>query len=101
MRHEPPQEDLEDAELHAKDDEGGQRSPREPPLRREEEGADHQKACRDDLLVSKSEQPLNARHIISCCRKVSAEINNGNDVVVNILLNNILVQRGLIAHEQR
>ena len=50
---------------------------------------------------SKTGLPLNAKHIVSCCRKVSAEINNRHDVVVNILLNNILVQRGLISHEQK
>ena len=44
---------------------------------------------------------LNANHIISCCKRVSGEINTRHDIVVNILLNNILVQRGLIAHEQR
>ena len=45
--------------------------------------------------------PLNAKHIISYCRKVSTEINNRHDIVVNILLNNILIQRGLITHEQK
>ena len=49
---------------------------------------------------SKSGQTLNAKHIISCCRKVSGEINARHDIIVNILLNNILVQRGLISHEQ-
>ena len=44
---------------------------------------------------------LNASHIISCCRKVSGEINARHDIVVNILLNNILIQRGLIVHEQK
>ena len=44
---------------------------------------------------------LNAKHIVSCCRKVSGEINGRHDTVVNILLNNILVQRGLITHEQK
>ena len=44
---------------------------------------------------------LNAKHIVSCCRKVSAYISALHDTVVKILLNNILVQRGLIAHEQR
>ena len=43
---------------------------------------------------------LNAKHIVSC-RKVSGEINNRHDIVVNILLNNVLVQRGLITHEQK
>ena len=42
------------------------------------------------------------KHIISCCKKVSAEVGARHDIVVNVLLNkNILVQRGLIAHEQR
>ena len=45
--------------------------------------------------------PLNAKHIISCCKKVSGEINTRHDIVVNVLLNNILVQRGLITHEQK
>ena len=33
---------------------------------------------------------------MSCCRKVSGEITARHDIVVNIFLNNILVQRGLI-----
>ena len=45
--------------------------------------------------------PLNPKHIISCCRKVSGEINSRHDIVVNILLNNILLKRGLISPEQR
>ena len=45
--------------------------------------------------------PLTAKHIVSCCRKVSAEINARHDIVVNILLNNILIQRGLVTNEQK
>ena len=45
--------------------------------------------------------PLNAKHIISCCKRVSAEISARNDNVVDIILNNILVQRGLVSHEQK
>ena len=48
---------------------------------------------------SKTGLPLNAKLIVSCC-KASGEINTRHDIVVNILLNNILVQRGLISHEQ-
>ena len=44
---------------------------------------------------------LNAKHIISNCKKVAGEICARHDIVVNILLNNILVQRGLITHEQK
>ena len=50
---------------------------------------------------SKSAHLLNAKHIISCCKKVSSEINTRHDIVVNILLNNILIQRGLVTHEQK
>ena len=42
---------------------------------------------------SKSWQALNARHIISCCMKASAEINARHDIIVSILLNNILIQK--------
>ena len=49
---------------------------------------------------SKAGLPLNAKHII-CCTKVSGEINARHDNVVNIILNNILIQRGLIANEQK
>ena len=52
-------------------------------------------------MCSKTRQPLNAKHIISCCRKVAGEINARHDIVVNILLNNILKQRVLITHEQK
>ena len=45
--------------------------------------------------------PLNAKHIISWCRRVSGEINSRHDIVVNTLLNNILLKRWLISHEQR
>ena len=50
---------------------------------------------------SKSGLILSARHIISCCKRVSGEINARHDIVVNILLNNILIQRGLTVHEQK
>ena len=49
---------------------------------------------------SKAGLLLNAKHIMSCCKKVSSEIITRHDGVVNILLNNILKQRGLISHEQ-
>ena len=48
----------------------------------------------------KSGLALNAKHIVSCCKRVSAEISARHDSVVNILLNNIHKQRGLVAHEQ-
>ena len=50
---------------------------------------------------SKTGALLNAKHIIGCCKKVNAEINARHDIIVNILLNNILKQRGLITHEQK
>ena len=50
---------------------------------------------------SKAGMVLNAKHIISNCRKIGCEIIARHDVVVNILLNNILTQRGLITHEQK
>ena len=50
---------------------------------------------------SKTGLPLNAKHIISCCKKVNSEINARHDIIVNILLNNILIKRGLIDHEQK
>ena len=42
---------------------------------------------------TKTGLPLNAEHIVSCCRKVAGEINSRHDIVVNIVLNNILVRR--------
>ena len=42
---------------------------------------------------SKAGLPLNAKHIISCCKKVAGEICARHDIVVNILLNNILIER--------
>ena len=50
---------------------------------------------------SKSGLALNSKHIVSCCKRVGGEINARHDAVVNILLNNILKQRGLISHEQK
>ena len=65
---------------------------------------------RNDVLTKKSDSKClctksvlarNAKHIMSCCRKVSMEIHTRHDTVVKILLNNILVQRGVIYHEQK
>ena len=44
---------------------------------------------------------MNAKHIISNCRKVTGEIIARHDIVLNNLLNNIIVQRGLISHEKK
>ena len=53
------------------------------------------------MLVQKVETGSEREAIISCCRKVSSEINARCDTIVNTLLNNILVQRGLVSHEQK
>ena len=45
--------------------------------------------------------PLNEKHIISCCRKESGDINARHDMVVNVLLNNIMIKRKLITREQK
>ena len=50
---------------------------------------------------SKTRLPLNAKHIISCRKRVSGEIITRHDAVVNILQNNIIKQRGLTTHEQK
>ena len=50
---------------------------------------------------SKTGAQLNAKHIVSCCRKVSSDIITRHDIVLNILLNNILIQIGLISYEQK
>ena len=52
-------------------------------------------------FCSPTRMPLNSKHIVSCCKKVSGEINARHDIIVNILLNNILRQRRLITHEQK
>ena len=62
---------------------------------------DHQAETKSVCWWSNPRLPLNAKHIISCCKKVSGEINTRHDIVVNIMLNNILVQRGLISHGQK
>ena len=51
-------------------------------------------------FCSKTGAQLNAKHIISCCWKVSGDINARHDMVVNILLNNIMIKRGLIAQNK-
>ena len=58
------------------------------------------KRAETQCWCSKTGLRLNAKHIVSCCRKVSGAINPRHDIVVNILLNNILIKRGLIQHEQ-
>ena len=59
------------------------------------------KKAESKCFCSKTGLPLNAKHIICCCKKVNAEINARHDIAVNILLNNVIIQRGLITHEQK
>ena len=42
-------------------------------------------------MCSKAGLALNSKHIVSCCKNVSGEINTRNDNIVHIILNNILV----------
>ena len=65
----------------------------------EEESGDYEETPEEMCWCSKSGLPLNAKHVVSCCKKVSAEVGAQQVIVVNVLLNNILIQRGLIAHE--
>ena len=73
---------------------------REILLCREGKGTRHLEKCGDKILVKQNGLPLNAKHIVSCCKRVSSEIQSRHDIVANVLLNNILVQRGLISNEQ-
>ena len=50
---------------------------------------------------SKTRLPLNAKHTIRCCMRMSGEIITRHGIVLNVLLNNILIQRGLISNEQK
>ena len=59
------------------------------------------KRTQSKCWCTKTGLPLNAKHIISCCRKVAGEINARHDSVVTILLNNILLQRDLVSREQK
>ena len=59
------------------------------------------KAAETKCWCSKSGLTQSAKHAVSCGRKVSSEINTRHDIVVNIVLNNILRQRGLASHEQK
>ena len=57
------------------------------------------KKTHSKCLCSRTGLQLNTKQIIICCKKACAEINARNDTVVNVLLNNILVQRGLTTNE--
>ena len=59
------------------------------------------KRAETTCFCSRTGVQLNAKHIVSYCKKASGEINTRHDIVVNILLNNVLIQRGLIDHEQK
>ena len=59
------------------------------------------KLAQTTCWCSKTGLPLYAKHIISNCKKVAREICARHDTVVNIILNNILIQRGLTTREKR
>ena len=96
----PPQEDIEDIELYSQDNESYPGDPREPPLHRQEKKLVTKKTETTCFCIQTG-MPLSDKHITTCCRKVSGEINARHNIVVNILLNNVLIQRGLITYEQK
>ena len=53
------------------------------------------------MLVQQDWLALYAKLVASSCKKASVEISACQDIVVDILLKNILVQRGSVSHEQR
>ena len=52
------------------------------------------------MLVQQDWAAYQRKTLISCCKRVFGEISTCHDIV-NILLNNILKQRGLVSHEQK
>ena len=52
-------------------------------------------------FCSPTRLPLNSKHIVSCCNKVSRDINARHDIVVNVLLNAIRIQTKLVTHKQK
>ena len=92
---------MENTQPRSHDDEGNAGDPGEPPVHWQEEGVDDREKAEIRCFCSKTEMPFNEKHIVSCCRKVAGEINARHDIVVNILLNNILIQRRLVTHEQK
>lgn len=75
------------SEVHAEDNESGQGDPGEPPVCGEEEGARCKEKAETTCFCSKTGLRLAVKHIVSCCRKASGEINSRNDIVANIILN--------------
>ena len=45
-----------------------------------------------EMILDRTTELMAICSNVSCCMKVSAEINARHDIVVNVLLNNILVQ---------
>ena len=53
------------------------------------------------MLVQPVRTDAECKHFVSCSKKVAGETNNRHDIFVNILMNNILIERGSITQEQR
>ena len=78
---------MENLELHPEDNEDNTGDPGEHPPCWKEEGADHKEKAETTCFCSKTGLRLAVKHIVSCCRKASGEINSRNDIVANIILN--------------
>ena len=52
------------------------------------------------MLVRQTMARLDAMSIPSCCSDERAVMTARHDIIVNIILNNIRVQRGLVANKQ-
>ena len=50
---------------------------------------------------SRTRLPLNSKHIVSCYKKESGDVNVRHDMVVNIPMNNIIIERGMISNDQK
>ena len=56
---------------------------------------------RNNMLLQQDRAAAECKHIVSCCVRVTGEINERYNIVGNILPNSILKKRGLISNEQR
>ena len=86
--------------MFSEDIEGVQIESGKPPLHGKRNELITKKKAETKCWCSRKGTVLHVKHIVCCCKKENLEIDVHHDIVVNILLNNILVQRGLVAHEQ-
>ena len=92
---------MENIELLPKNDENYKGDPGKPPVCGEEKGINNKEKGRIDMFLQQNHGAVERKAHHQLLQDGGSRDQRPTNIVVNILLNNIIVQRGFVTHEQK